>query len=156
MIKSMWICHIFISIVCLLLCAFGSDSRKDSKSLSPPEWIMGSWQNEAESNSDNIDLYSFSEHAVTVQEGIFGKKYSPLSRYGQSGFSEEIKADSYRIVLNSHRGQAVYEFVLCKIEECGQLVDPVLLEPVLLVKVSIYGVTHRYSGRSINHWFTRQ
>lgn len=142
---------IFISILCLLLGLSGISSGKDKKVLSPPKWIQGSWSNLAESNTDLIDIYSFSREDVTAREGFFGEKVSLLERYGQSGFSEEIKPDLYRIVFNSKEGRVIYEFKLRKSGEADRYQNP-----VLSVKVVLFGVVHRNSSGSINTWFMKQ
>jgi len=83
---SFLIVFIFLTIGC------SSDDSSESNPINPPEWIIGTWQNDVESTFDNKYIFSVNNIIVESLDGT------------QVNYSEQIMSPDYDIneITNSN------------------------------------------------------
>ena len=90
-----------------------------AQTISPPKWILGTWHNSAESNTNNWIFLTFTNDSIFINNGssqfdrtkqeCFNKKYKSYT------ISNEYARNTYRIIISKEAELISYEFKLRKV-----------------------------------------
>ncbi|NVN17486.1 hypothetical protein GUA46_03955 [Muricauda sp. HICW] len=103
----------FFSVLLIFLissCSSSDDGSGSKSSISPPNWILGTWL------SDSTGFRFEADDVITIINGVSAVSYKDQLKFysdaGEEASTEETKTDgSYRLTMNFPAGQSViYEF----------------------------------------------
>lgn len=81
--------------------------------LTIPAWLKGTWQNIAESNTNNIVTYLFRDNKLTIRQGLrFQGTEKLIESYKDFKVSESSTDSTYFIQLTKNKQSLEYEFKL--------------------------------------------
>jgi hypothetical protein len=88
--------------------------------LNPPSWILGTWNNSRESNSDRFETFKFSTDDILFSRGLLDTStiVNFHSKYEDYAVKEIIEPGLYRIEFSKGKNEIVFEFKLCELEHC--------------------------------------
>lgn len=110
----------FLSIFVICLIAFSGVNTvlcqtKNKPFLNPPKWILGSWENVAESNTNNFEAFAFFTDEIQLSFG-FGEKSKIIGyteKFKDYNVTETIEPKLYRVVFTKEASEYIYEFKIC-------------------------------------------
>ena len=113
---------VYLAISCLAVVFLNGpvDARTPDQKIvfNPPQWILGVWTNLAESQTDRIETFDFSEHDIRLTSGVLDKTVKFSNLYKKQVIKETFEPDIYRIHIGSGEDETVYEFKLCRGDRC--------------------------------------
>jgi hypothetical protein len=83
--------------------------------LNPPEWVFGSWNNLAESNTQKFEAFIFSANKIQFLSG-FGEKSKTVNfteKFKDYEVTETVEPKLYRLVFTRETSEYIYEFKIC-------------------------------------------
>lgn len=110
---------IFVSVVAL----FGTNvvlcQSTEKSTINPPKWILGSWNNSAESDSRRLETFAFVANEIKFSEGFESEDEAVALSEKFKGYEieETIEAKLYRITFLRDASEYVYEFKIC--DDCN-------------------------------------
>lgn len=133
-------------ILCLVINAaiFGQE-------LNTPSWLIGTWNNQFESNSDAFDTWNFSNDSISYIKGypLDKERRTYLSQqYSDYTTKSEASDSVFRIDFIKENGTVTYEFQL-------QTVDG-LKDAILTYSIEINGEMKREHALYSNAMFMRK
>lgn len=112
----------YLAILCLAVFSLSgavAGRSSDSKIVfNPPEWILGQWTNLAESQTDRIEMFDFSEHEIRLTTGVLDKTVKFSNLYKKQEIKETFEPDTYRVQIGKGEEEVIYEFKLCRGDRC--------------------------------------
>lgn len=113
---------VYLAIFCVALISLNgpvAGRPADQKVVfNPPHWILGQWTNLAESQTDRIEMFDFSEHDIILTTGVLDKTIKFSNLYKKQEIKETFEPDTYRVQIGTGEEEVIYEFKLCSSDRC--------------------------------------
>lgn len=111
--------------------------------LTPPSWILGTWHNDYESNSEMFQFWSFKPDSINYSTGLpVSLKESLNQRFNGFRQKEETSDSIYVLSFSKNDSSFIYKFYLSKVSFTEK--------PVLTFSLTINGKTIRPNSNSLN------
>lgn len=115
-----------------------------------PNWLKGTWNNSAESNTNNFEFWTFSNDSIYVYKG-FPINKSNRTCLNRKYFDYKIKTETndslFRMTFSHNKNLVIYEFRLQKVSYSDK--------PVLTYSIVIDGEIKRQHSSSCNLVLTK-
>src|SRR5262249_42379560 len=86
--------------------------------FNPPKWILGEWVNRASTKAENLERINFSTNEIEIVQAL-ADIATPLSRkYKKYQVKEVSDGEMYRVTISNDKDELIYEFKLCKEDQC--------------------------------------
>jgi hypothetical protein len=115
-----------------------------------PDWIGGTWNNSAESNTNNFEYWTFSNDSIYVINGFPTNQSNRTClniKYSDCKINTETNDSLFRLNFTKDKELVIYEFKLQKVSYSD--------EPVLTYMIEMNGVVKRQHSTSCNLVLTR-
>ena len=137
-------------ILLLLFLGLIFNSSIFGQDIKTPDWIKGTWNNSAESNTDNFEYWTFLNDSVFVIKGFPINKYNRTclnEKYLEYRISTETNDSLFRMNFTRGNELVIYEFKLQNVSYSDK--------PVLTYLIEINGIVKRQHSASCNLVLTR-
>jgi hypothetical protein len=136
----------------ILIIFFGMmiNSSVFGQNIKIPEWIKGTWNNSAESNTNNFEYWTFSNDSIYVIKGFPINKSTRTclnKRYSDYKTNTETNDSLFRLNFTKYKELVIYEFKLQNVSYSDK--------PVLTYSFEIDGVFKRQHSTSCNLVLTK-
>lgn len=109
-----------------LLCVFGvsvsiiSAQSNEETTLKPPEWILGSWNNSANSDTRRFETFTFTKNEINVYRGFVKNAESLYLSEKFEGYKikQTVESSLFRVEFSKDDKEYIYEFKLCETDTC--------------------------------------
>lgn len=115
-----------------------------------PGWIKGTWNNSAESNTNNFEYWTFSNDSIYVNKGFTINKSNSTclnKKYSDYKIKTETTDSLFRLNLVKNKNLVIYEFRLQKVSYSDK--------PVLTYSIEVDGEIKRQHSTSCNIVLTK-
>lgn len=113
-----------------------------------PDWIKGTWNNSAESNTNNFEYWTFSNDSIFVNNGYPINKSNRTclnEKFSDYKIKTEITDSLFRLNFIKDKNLIIYDFRLQKVSYSDK--------PVLTYSIEIDGEIKRQHSTSCNSVF---
>lgn len=134
----------------IILLGLMINSSVFGQDIEVPDWIKGTWNNAAESNTNNFEYWTFSNDSIYVIKGSGINKSNRTclnKKYSEYQINTEVNDRLLRLSFTTEKELIVYEFKLQNVSYSDK--------PVLSYSVEINGVIKRQHSTSINLVLTK-
>ena len=129
----------------ILLLGILINSSVSGQDFKVPIWINGTWNNSAESNTNNFEYWTFSKDSIYVIKGLPTKKSNRTclnKKYSDYKVFTETNDSLFKLNFTNEKEIVIYEFRLQKVSYSDT--------PVLTYSLEIGGVSKRQHSTSCN------
>lgn len=113
---------VYLAILCLAVLFLNgpADGRTSDQKIvfNPPDWILGTWTNLAEAQTDRIETFDFSENDIRLTTGMLDKTVKFSNLFKKQTIKEIFEPDTYRVHIGTGEEETIYEFRFCRDNRC--------------------------------------
>ena len=139
-----------VKTLIMILLGLVINSSVFGQNIKMPDWIKGTWNNSAESNTNNFEYWTFSNDSIYVNKGFPVNKSNRTclnKKYSDYKIKTETTDTLFRLNFMKDKNLIIYEFRLQKVSYSDK--------PVLSYSIEIDGVIKRQHSTSCNLVLTK-
>ena len=111
---------VFTACAVILLVSLSAPQAQSNpgNSFNPPKWIQGEWVNRASTKAENLERIVFSANEIELVQALADTGTSFSRKYKKYEVKEISDSEMYRVTISNDKDELIYEFKLCKEDQC--------------------------------------
>ena len=111
---------LFLSFLTLVSANIVLSQSIDDTTLKPPDWILGSWNNSAVSDTRRFETYTFTATNISIYRGFVKtvESFYLSEKFESYKIKQTVEPPLSRVEFSKDDKKYVYEFKLCETETC--------------------------------------